>query len=138
MGGALRPPSRMSRVLLICLGGAIGSGGRYLVGTLAARALGVDFPWGTLVVNFGGAFLIGVVQQLAAETALVSEDVRLFLVTGILGGFTTYSAFTYETVALLRLGPWPQAAAYVVATTAGCLLLCLLGMATGRALGPTG
>jgi CrcB protein len=128
----------VSRLLLICLGGAIGTAGRYLAGALAARLLGVEFPWGTMAVNLVGAFLIGLVQQVAAEASLLSEDLRLFLVTGILGGFTTYSAFTYETLALARLEAWPQALGNVVVTTVGCLLLCGLGMATARALVPAG
>jgi CrcB protein len=128
----------VSRLLLICLGGAIGTGGRYLAGVLASRAFGIDFPWGTMAVNLAGAFFIGLVQQVAIETSLLSDDLRLFLVTGILGGFTTYSAFTYETVALLRLGAWPQAVASVGVTTVGCLVLCVLGMAAARALVPAG
>jgi CrcB protein len=128
----------VSRLLLVCLGGAIGTGGRYLVAVAAARALGPDFPWGTMAVNLAGAFLIGLIQQLAVEVAGLSDDLRLFLVTGILGGFTTYSAFAYETVALGRVGAWPQAAANVLVTTIGCLLLCGLGMATARALVPAG
>jgi CrcB protein len=124
----------VTRLLLICLGGALGTGLRYGVGLLAVRWFGFDFPWGTLAVNLAGAFLIGVVQQLATEALAVPPAARLFLVTGILGGFTTYSAFTYETVALARHGAWGLAATNVGVTTVGCLLVCVLGMATARAV----
>ncbi|HSD26989.1 MAG TPA: CrcB family protein, partial [Vicinamibacteria bacterium] len=83
----------MSRFALICVGGAVGTGVRYLTGLLAVHWLGAGFPYGTLAVNLAGAFLIGLVQQLAG--VLIPETVRLFLVVGVLGGMTTYSAFTY-------------------------------------------
>lgn len=124
----------MRGVLLVCLGGALGSGLRYLMALLAARWLGPDFPWGTLLVNVAGSFAIGFVQQLAAGTTVVPEPARLFLTVGLLGGLTTYSAFTYETVRLLQVGAWLPAAANVVATTGLCLAVCGLGLAAGRAL----
>ncbi len=126
----------MERLLLVCLGGAIGSGCRYLVGLLAARWLGTDFPWGTLVVNLTGAFVIGFVQQVGLATLLIPDTTRLFLTTGMMGGLTTYSTFSYETVRLVESGAWPQAVANVVATTILSLALCFLGIATGRLLLP--
>lgn len=122
----------MQRLLLIALGGAIGSVLRYLTGGVAARWLGVEFPYGTLIVNMVGAFIIGVVQEIGTESLLISDDVRLFLATGMMGGLTTYSAFSYETIRLLELGAWPQAGGNVVITTAVCLILCFLGISTGR------
>jgi len=122
----------VQRLLLIALGGAIGTVLRYLTGGVAARWLGVEFPYGTLIVNLVGAFVIGVVQEIGTESLLISDDVRLFLATGMMGGLTTYSAFSYETVRLLELGAWPQAGANVVITTLACLILCLLGISTGR------
>ena len=79
----------MQRLVLVCVGGAVGTGLRYLVAIVAARWLGSDFPWGTLAVNLVGAFLIGLVQQLAAVPVL-SEEGRLLLSTGVMGGLTTY------------------------------------------------
>src|SRR5204863_5036799 len=115
------PPMR--QLGLVCLGGAVGSGTRYLVAIGAVRWIGPDFPWGTLIVNLVGAFLIGLVQQLAATTVL-SEDSRLLLSTGVMGGLTTYSAFSYETVRLAQLGAWRGATLNVVVTTVLCLALC--------------
>lgn len=122
----------MQGLLLVCAGGAVGSGARYLVALGAARWLGADFPYGTLAVNLVGSFLIGLVQVLAAGRVL-SEESRLLLSTGVMGGLTTYSAFSYETLRLAEAGAW-RAGLNVFITTAGCLLLCAAGMALGRAI----
>ena len=124
----------MTRLLLVCVGGALGTGLRYLVSLGAARWLGVDFPYGTLLVNLSGAFVIGLVQQVALGTTLVPDGARLFLTTGLMGGLTTYSTFSYETVRLVQDGEWGLAGINVVVTTAACLVLCVLGMAAGRLL----
>ena len=126
----------MSRFVWICLGGAVGTGIRYLAGLVAIQWLGAGFPYGTLAVNLAGAFCIGLVQQLAAS--MIPEPVRLFLVVGVMGGMTTYSAFTYETVRLMTLAEWGKAWTNVVVTTGLCLVLCWLGMAAGRVVtGPS-
>jgi CrcB protein len=122
----------VERALLIALGGAIGTLARYLTAVAAARLLGGEFPWGTLIVNVVGAFAIGFVQAVGLDALAISDDVRLFLTTGIMGGLTTYSAFSYESVKLAEVGAWPQAIVYVVVTTVTCLALCYLGMSTGR------
>jgi CrcB protein len=123
----------MRQLALVCVGGAFGSGARYLVALGAVRWIGVDFPYGTLAVNLIGSFLIGVVQQLAASSVL-SEDNRLLLSTGVMGGLTTYSAFSYETVRLAQLGAWRAAVVNVLLTTVVSLALCVAGMAVGRRL----
>jgi CrcB protein len=122
----------VERFLFICLGGAIGTGLRYATSGLAARWLGAEFPYGTLIVNVVGSFLIGLIQQIGTTTALVPETTRLFLTVGIMGGLTTYSAFSYETVRLVQLGAWGQAWINVLLTTALCLGVCFLGIAAGR------
>jgi CrcB protein len=124
----------MTRFVLICCGGAVGTGARYLLGGLAARWLGPDFPHGTLIINVLGSFLIGVVQQLALTTGWIPETLRLVLAVGVLGGFTTYSSFSYETVRLIETGSWMTATSYVVLTTALCLGGCLAGLAVGGLL----
>jgi CrcB protein len=124
----------VTRLVLVALGGALGSALRYLVATAALAWLGPAFPWGTLAVNLAGSFLIGLVQQLATEGLLLGEDARLFLTAGVLGGLTTYSAFSYETVRLLETGAWWPAWLNVLLTTAACLTLCFLGLTTGRLL----
>jgi fluoride exporter len=121
-------------VLLVALGGAIGSALRYLVATAALAWLGPAFPWGTLIVNLAGSFAIGLVQQLATESLLLGEETRLFLTTGLLGGLTTYSAFSYETVRLMQTGASGNAWVNAIVTIVACLALCYLGQATGRAL----
>ena len=93
----------MDRVVLVAVGGGVGSVLRYLTNGLAVRWLGLDFPYGTLIVNVVGSFLIGLVQALAEEAAVLQEPARLFLSVGVMGGFTTYSAFSFETVRLVEL-----------------------------------
>jgi CrcB protein len=124
----------MTQILLISLGGAVGTAARYLTAVLAIRWLGPDFPYGTLAVNLAGAFLIGLVQELATITLMIPETLRLFLVVGVLGGMTTYSAFTYETVYLAALGPWGKALANVLITNVFCLVLCWVGIVVARSL----
>ena len=126
----------MERFVLVCLGGAIGTGLRYATAGLAARWLGADFPYGTLIVNVVGSFLIGLIQEIGTTTPIVSESPRLFLTVGIMGGLTTYSAFSYETVRLAQSGAWAQAWTNVLATTALCLAVCFLGMTAGRLIVP--
>ena len=125
----------MARLLLVCLGGALGSGLRYGVGWLAVRWLGTDFPFGTLLVNLVGSFAIGVVQECALR-GVITEDARLFLAVGVMGGLTTYSAFSYETVRLMQAEAWSRVWLNVAGTTALCLTLSMLGIAAGRALLP--
>ena len=124
----------MQRALLISLGGAIGTLLRYLTAIAAARWLAPDFPYSTLIVNLTGSFLIGVVQVLGAEALMIPNDARLFLATGVMGGLTTYSAFSYETVRLMQVGAWSHAAINVLVTTVACLALCFLGVSVGRML----
>lgn len=124
----------MDRLLLVAVGGAAGSVLRYVTSGLAIRWLGLDFPYGTLIVNVVGSFLIGLVQALADEARVIPEPARLFLSVGVMGGFTTYSAFSYETVRLIELDAWGRALANVVVTTFICLAVCVLGIAAGRAV----
>ena len=120
------------RFALVCLGGAAGTGARYLLGGLLIRWLGADFPYGTLLVNLIGSFLIGLVQHLALTALVVPEGLRVVLAVGVLGGFTTYSAFAYESLRLAADGAWGAAVLYVGLTTMLCFGACLLGIAAGR------
>ena len=124
----------VERFLLICLGGAIGTGLRYLTVGVAVRWLGVEFPYGTLIVNVVGSFLIGLIQEIAMTSVLIPETTRLFLTVGIMGGLTTYSSFSYDTLRLMQTGAWGYAWVNVLVTTAVCLGVCLLGIALGRAV----
>jgi CrcB protein len=124
----------VTRFALICLGGAFGTGARYLLGGAVTRWAGPDFPYGTLLINVLGSLLIGVVQQVALSTLLIPETLRLVLTVGVMGGFTTYSSFSYETIRLLEAGSWMAATLYVVLTTALCLACCVAGLSLGRVL----
>jgi CrcB protein len=86
---------RVERVLLVALGDAIGTLLRYFTSGLAAKWFGIDFPYGTVIVNLVGSFLIGLIQEIATGTLRLPENARLFLTTGLMGGLTTYSAFSY-------------------------------------------
>ena len=123
----------MTRLVLVCVGGALGSGARYLVSTWATRALGADFPRGTLIVNVSGSFLLALLMGFAGPREAISPEVRLFLGAGVLGGFTTYSSFNYETLALLERGT-AHAVANVALTLLGCLGAGVLGLVAARAL----
>jgi CrcB protein len=120
------------RLLWICLGGAVGTGARYLVGGLVARTAGTSFPWATLAVNAIGSFLLGLVVVVGQETEALSPTLRQALAVGVLGGFTTYSTFNYETLDLLRTGAWSLGLANVAGTLVLCLVAGFLGVATGR------
>jgi len=122
----------MQRFLLVCGAGGLGSGARYLVG-LAADRLGETLPWGTLIVNIAGSFLIAVVYGLARrEVPVLSTDAALVLATGFLGGFTTYSAFNYQTTDLATQGHAGRAVINVVVTLVGCLAAGLAGVWLAR------
>jgi CrcB protein len=122
------------RFILICCGGAVGTGARYLLGGLVIRWVGPDFPYGTMLINVLGSLLIGLVQQVGLSTLAIPETLRLVLAIGVLGGFTTYSSFSYETLKLVETGSWGAATAYVVLTTALCLGGCAAGLSLGRVL----
>jgi len=124
----------VTRFALICLGGAFGTGARYLLGGAVVRWAGPEFPYGTLLINVLGSFLIGVVQQVGLTSLLIPDTLRLVLAIGVMGGFTTYSSFSYETIRLLEAGSWMAATLYVVLTTALCLGCCVAGLSLGRVL----
>lgn len=123
-----------SRFLFVCLGGAIGTGARYLLSAWALEALGPGFPWGTFLVNAIGSFVLAVVLYAGLEAEALSPTLRLALGTGVMGGFTTYSTFSFETMRYLQEGSWGLASLYVATTVAVCLLACLAGWAAARSL----
>jgi CrcB protein len=122
------------RVGLVALGGAIGSVARYGVGALAAQIFGPAFPAGTLLVNISGSFLIALVMHIALTGSAISVELRIFLTTGIMGGYTTYSSFNYETLALLNQRAYGLAGLNLFGTVVGCMVAGILGLAAGRAL----
>ncbi len=117
--------------LWVGVGGGVGAAARYGVARLATGAPGSAFPYATFLVNLSGSFAIGVVLTLL--TARVADPVwRLLLVTGFLGGYTTFSAFTFETVALLQDDRWGRAVLYVVGSNLLGLLACWGGVLAVR------
>lgn len=118
----------MNAVLLVALGGALGSLARYGVGFASARWLGLAFPWGTLAVNVVGGLAMGL---LAARVGPEQEHMRLLLGVGVLGGFTTFSAFSLETVRLLEQQPG-LAALYAASSLMLSVGACWSGLALGR------
>ncbi|MGQ0566523.1 MAG: fluoride efflux transporter CrcB [Gemmobacter sp.] len=117
---------------LVALGGALGSAARYLVGVGAARALGSGFPVATLIVNVAGSFLMGVLVVALAH--LGGNRAAPFLMTGVLGGFTTFSAFSLDAVTLWDRGQATLAAGYVLGSVTLSLAALVLGMAAARGL----
>jgi len=124
----------VERLLWVTLGSAIGGALRYVTSQLALALLGASFPYGTLAVNLIGSFLIGLIMHVGISSGSISPTLRLFLTTGVMGGFTTYSAFNYETLSLLREGPWEFGLINVLVTLAGCLAAGVAGLALGRTL----
>ncbi len=115
------------RFVFVCLAGAVGTGARYLIGTWAVRTFGPVFPIGTLIINAIGSFLLVVIMGLSLERALISADLRIVLTTGMMGGFTTYSSFNYETLRLFQQGSRGLGFLYLGATVVVCLVLGVLG-----------
>jgi CrcB protein len=127
----------MRRLALVILGGGFGSGARYLVGGWVAQAFGSAFPYGTIGINALGSFLISVVMYLSLTAGAIDPDLRLLLATGVMGGFTTYSTFNYETLAFFQQGAWLLGALNVLATVLVCLAAGALGLMLSRwAFGP--
>lgn len=118
----------MTQILLVALGGAVGSVARYGVGVAAARLLGLGYPWGTLIVNVLGGLAMG---ALFVRIGPDQENLRLLLGVGLLGGFTTFSAFSLETLRLMEQGPAP-AALYIAASLVLSIGACWLGYSLGR------
>jgi CrcB protein len=119
--------------LWVALGGALGSVARYACSVGAARWLGAGFPWGTLFVNVAGSFVIGVLAALVTADGrpVLGTDARAFFMVGILGGFTTFSSFSLETLDLARNGALGAATANVGLSLVSCLVAVWLGFAAG-------
>lgn len=124
----------MQQFLWICLGGAMGTGLRYLVSGWVAKLAGGSFPYGTLSVNLLGSFVLGGLVHVGLSTDTLSPTLRVAAATGLLGGFTTYSTFSYETMRLLQEGAWGLASFNVAVTVVACLAACYLGLLLARSL----
>jgi CrcB protein len=122
----------MTRFLWICLGGAVGTGARYLLSGWLHRAAGPGFPYGTLAVNVLGSFLLGALMHVALTTEILQPTLRLALTTGVMGGFTTYSAFNYETLRYFQEDAWLLGFVNVGVMLGACLIAGAFGVLSGR------
>jgi CrcB protein len=122
----------MSIYLLIALGGALGSVARYALSGLVAHRFGETFPWGTLIINVSGSFVIGFFATLTEPEGrlLVGPGGRQFFMTGVLGGFTTFSSFSLQTLNLAHEGEWLYAGGNIAGSVVACLLAVWLGHLT--------
>jgi CrcB protein len=123
----------MFAYLWIAIGGALGSVGRFWFSGVVGRQFGETFPWGTLLVNVFGSFVIGLLAALAEPGGrrFIGPTGRQFLMYGVCGGYTTFSSFSLQTLELMRDGDWFKAGANV----AGSMVLCLVAVWLGYALG---
>ena len=118
----------MYQVFIVGLGGFIGASLRYIISMLCLRWLGTFFPYGTLFVNILGCFLIGFIMELSGGLCPISSNVKLFLTVGILGGFTTFSTFAYETMNMLTKGNYLWGMTNILLN----LFLCIVGVILGK------
>ena len=126
------------QAILVFLGGGLGALARWAFGMTAARWLGMAWPWGTLGVNILGSFAMGLVMAALMRGGIMSagaENWRLFLATGILGGFTTFSAFSLESARMIEAGHWGQAGLYGLISVVVSVAALFAGMALGRLSG---
>jgi CrcB protein len=125
----------MALFLMVCLGGAFGTALRYLIGVTVQGMFGHSFPAGTLVVNLVGSFLISMFMYLGVDKNLIGTSARIVLCTGVMGGFTTYSSFNFETMRLWQTGAIGLGFLNVALTLLGCLGMGALGLWAGRLVG---
>lgn len=123
----------MRSLLLVIVGGALGSAGRYLLSGWVQRVTSPFFPYGTLAVNVIGCLCIGLIGGWGERRLGIGPDVRAFAMIGVLGGFTTFSSFAYDTLSLGRDGASLLALLNVLATVCLCLVAAWVGMMAGRA-----
>lgn len=126
--------SLLGQVVAVFVGGGIGATLRYLLGGVVYRFMGTEFPYGTLLVNVSGCFFIGLLMSVFEDRFVVQPTLRLFLTIGILGGFTTFSTFSYETMALLREGSYLRGTANVLYSMINGLGATWLGTVIGKLL----
>ena len=128
----------MQAYLWIGLGGALGSMARHWSNGMVARLAGVGFPWGTLAISILGSFIIGfAAAAMNAEGRLASsESPRLFVMVGLCGGYTTFSAFSLQTLGLIQAGQWGAAAGNAALSVGLCMIAVWAGYALGLAISP--
>lgn len=126
-----RESKKMNILIIIAIGGALGTICRYACSLAAARLFGSGFAWGTMTVNFAGCFLIGLIFSMADQRFFLNHQHRLFLVVGFLGAFTTFSSYALESINFAREGEAFLAIANLLANNIGGLTLAFLGIWLG-------
>ena len=121
----------LTKIALVMIGGSMGALSRYGISLLSVRLFGTGFPWGTLLVNLGGCFLIGISLALADRTHLMNPSARLFFVTGFLGALTTFSTYGYETFSAIHAGSHWLALGNMLLNNVLGLFLVFLGFRLG-------
>jgi CrcB protein len=124
------------QLFLVLLGSSLGGGVRYLVAGWFIQSFGVNFPFGTIVINAVGSLLMGLIMHVGLNTNLISADLRVALTTGVMGGFTTYSTFNYETISFLQQGAFLLGILNILVTVVLCLVAGAGGVILGRWLIP--
>jgi len=124
----------MFNLLLVMLGGAVGAGARHLTGRATLAVFGPNYPWGTLAVNLIGGLLMGVLAGTVSRIGEGGETWRLLLGVGVLGGFTTFSAFSLDTMLMLERGEWATALFYILASVIGSVVALGVGLQLTRSL----
>ncbi|MGB5092332.1 MAG: fluoride efflux transporter CrcB [Parvibaculum sp.] len=122
----------MNSIFAVAVGGAIGSTARYLFGMQMLRLMGPNFPWGTFGVNLIGSLIMGLLAGAFALKFNVSHEMRSFLMTGILGGFTTFSAFSLDAAVMMERHDYAMAGLYMFGSVAGALLCLFIGLWVAR------
>lgn len=126
----------MANYLWVALGGALGTLGRYYISGLVAQLIGETFPWGTVIVNITGSFIIGLFATLTGPDGryFIGSTARQFVMTGICGGYTTFSSFSLQTQTLMNDGEWAYAGANVTVSVVCCLIAVWAGYVLGSAI----
>jgi len=124
-------------IAAVAVGGAFGSVLRYLISTWFLQRFGPGFPWATFAINVSGSFLIGFVLQLALSRAGFSPYMRVFLATGILGGYTTFSSYSFEAYSLGVQGSYVRAVAYALGSVVAGVVAAYAGVVIARLSSPT-
>ena len=124
----------MGAWVAVAVGGALGSLGRFWLTGVMAALTGPSFPWGTMLINVLGSFVIGLVAGITLTQARIAvhPDIRIFLMTGICGGFTTFSSFSLQTLELMQAGEVVPAAGYVAGSVLSCVVTTFGGWMLGR------
>lgn len=122
------------QLFYVFVGSGVGGVARHAVSVWMGQAVGTAFPYGTITVNAVGSFCIALIMHVALSTTAISADMRLFLATGVMGGFTTYSTFNYEMLNRFQEGAWLLGSLNLLLTVMVCLVAGALGFLVARAL----